>query len=125
MHVCLCMITGMTAELGPGPFELTDELIAERAAANRALTLKRLEDIWKVVEGHLDPDLGADPRWAEIGLRVIDREAKLLRLDRPAAVEEDDGLGGSGVDLGTLVLAQLSALEQSLNVDKPPADPAV
>lgn len=112
-----CMIRCMTEAIGPGPFELGEDLLAERAAANRAIALMRLEKIWQQVELNIDPELGADPRWAEIGLRVIDREAKLLRLDRPAAPDEQDDLEGLTIDRGKLIEHQLSVIEQSLRGD--------
>lgn len=114
MHVCTCMIRCMTHAIGPGPFELGEDLLAERAAANRAIALLRLEKIWEQVELNLDPELGADPRWAEIGLRVIDREAKLLRLDVPEKVEADEDGLAPGVDRGELIELQLKVIEESL-----------
>jgi hypothetical protein len=114
MHVCTCMIRCMTQAIGPGPFELGEDLLAERAAANRAIALLRLEKIWEQVELNLDPELGADPRWAEIGLRVIDREAKLLRLDVPEKVEADEDALAPGVDRGELIELQLRVIEESL-----------
>lgn len=98
----------------PGPYELGEDLLADRAAANRAIALMRLEQIWSQVELNLDPELGADPRWAEIGLRVIDRESKLLRLDRAAAPDEQDDLEGVTINRGDLIENQLAAIERSL-----------
>ncbi len=109
-----CMIRSMTEAIGPGPFELGEDLLAERAPANRAIALMRLEMIWKEVEANLDPELGADPRWAEIGLRVIDREAKLLRLDQRAADEQEDDQDVTAIDRGKLIEHQLAEIERSL-----------
>ena len=112
-----CMIRCMTEAIGPGPFELGEDLLAERAPANRAIALMRLEQIWAQVELNLDPELGADPRWAEIGLRVIDREAKLLRLYQRVADEPEDDLEIKGIDRSKLIEATLSEIEQSLRGD--------
>jgi hypothetical protein len=96
------------------PLLLDEDALEQAAPAVRALTLQRLEKIWQQVEDHLDPDLGADPRWAEIGLRVLDREARLYRLDKPAKVAEDSEDEYVGVDRGQLLLEQLDAVRARL-----------
>jgi hypothetical protein len=94
----------------PDVLSLDDEQIINAQPAVRGLLLQRLEAIWKQVADHLDPDLGADPRWAEIGLRVLDREARLYRLDKVRAVEEVEEMVGAGVDRHALVAAQLQEI---------------
>lgn len=100
-------------ELSPEPLLLDDEQIQSAGPAVRALTLQRLELIWQQVESHLDPDTGADPRWAEIGLRVLDRESRLYRLDKSKPTPEDEE-EWVGVDRGALLLRQLEQVEQRL-----------
>jgi hypothetical protein len=93
---------------------LDDEQLAESAPRVRYLMLERLEIIWKQVEDHLDPEKGTDPRWAEIGVRTLDRLARLYRLDKPrAAVEEEDDIA-AGLDRGKLVLEQLKKYADDL-----------
>lgn len=99
------------------PFSLDDGQIEQAAPRVRALTLRRLEAIWDQVEKHLDPDVGADPRWAEIGLRVLDREARLYRLDRGKAPDPDEGEEWVGVDRGALLLKQLEQVSERLRQD--------
>ena len=102
-------------DMQPGQFELGEDEIARQRDYARATALGRLESIWKQVELHLDEELGADPRWAEIGLRVLDREAKLFKFDKaPEAEADDDDPAVTSVDRGALVLEQLAELEQSI-----------
>lgn len=117
------MFTCMSGQaISNEPFLLDEEQIETAQPAVRALTLQRLEAIWGVVEKHLDPELGADPRWAEIGLRVLDREARLYRLDRtkPREADEDDEL--VGVDRGAILLAQLEEIEAVIRPAQPAQD---
>jgi hypothetical protein len=108
MFVCM-------TDMQPGPFELGEDEIERQRAYARATALGRLEAIWKLVEQQLDPELGADPRWAEIGLRVLDREARLFRFDRaPKDDQDDEDPAIQGVDRGALVLEQLAELERSV-----------
>ena len=110
------MLANMTS-LSDQPFELDDQAIDEASPRVRAWTLQRLELIWKQVELNLDPELGADPRWAEIGLRVLDRESRLYRLDKPAKVPDEDENEWVGVDRGELLLKQLAGVEARLRSD--------
>lgn len=118
MFVCM-------TDMQPGPFELGEDEIERQRAYARATALGRLEAIWKLVEQQLDPELGADPRWAEIGLRVLDREARLFRFDRaPKDEQDDEDPAIQGVDRGQLVLEQLSELEKSIKLARgEPIDP--
>lgn len=111
-------------DMQPGRLELGEDEIARQRDYARATALKRLESIWKQVELHLDEELGADPRWAEIGLRVLDREAKLFKFDKaPEADEEADDPAVVGVDRGALVLEQLAELEASIRAARASAAP--
>lgn len=111
MHVC-----PMTdVHDGVAPLLLDDDNLEQAAPAVRALTLQRLEMIWRQVELNLDPDVGADPRWAEIGLRVLDRESKLYRLDRDKRVQEEDELEVQGVDRAAMIEASLTDIARRLS----------
>jgi hypothetical protein len=104
------------SELTNEPLSLDDEQIESAAPLVRALTLQRLELIWTEAERSLKGE--ADPRWAEIGLRVLKEEARLYRLDRTAASKEDEeDLYTQGVDRKRLVLEQLEMLASSLRED--------
>lgn len=58
--------------------------ITEAAPRVRAQTLLRLEQIWEACQPHITGDGGKpDPRFIEAGIRCLDREIKLYRLDQP------------------------------------------
>lgn len=93
-----------------------DEQIHESAPLVRALVVQRLEQIWSICEPHVTGETGKpDPRWAEAGIRVLDRLARLYRLDLPApGAEQSDG---DLVPKSELVLAGLKELEARLRGD--------
>jgi hypothetical protein len=110
MHVDLyCMllapmIAGMDLNLAPQmlPNALDDAAVDAQKAAVRALLVKRLEGLWEVADEELDG--GKDRvRWAELQLRIVDRLAKLYRMDGvlPSEPAPDD----SGADQQRLRLA--------------------
>lgn len=122
MHVALgpsgilAPMTDITSE----PLSLDDEQLLAAAPRVRALTLQRLELIWKEAERSLNSE--ADPRWAEIGLRVLREEARMYRLDKTAVVlEEEEDPFVRGVDRKAAVLDQLERLAASLRDDDPPS----
>lgn len=89
---------------------IADEQIHESAPLVRALLVERLEQIWSVCEPHVTGESGKpDPRFIEAGIRVLDRLAKLYRLDQPVpgAVEASGDL----VENAELVLSGLRELE--------------
>jgi len=99
--------------------QIDDEQIFNAQPRVRFLLLQRMELIWRQVEDNLDPERGgADPRWAEIGVRLLDRYTRLYRLDKgkPQDTEEDDL--SSGVDRRELVLQQLSELRGKSGLDE-------
>jgi hypothetical protein len=58
--------------------------ILEAGPRVRAQTLLRLELIWEACQPHITGDGGKpDPRFIEAGIRCLDREIKLYRLDQP------------------------------------------
>lgn len=109
-----CMFARMSSDMEWIDPQIDDEKIAESQPRVRFLMLQRMEQIWAQVEDHLDPDKGVDPRWAEIGVRLLDRYSKLYRLDKPVARDEDEDDLGAGVDRGAIVLAQLKEIEEKL-----------
>lgn len=97
--------------------QIDDEKIAESKARARFILLQRMELVWRQVEDNLDPERGADPRWAEIGVRLLDRYSRLFQLDKAkTAVDEEDDLS-AGVDRRELVLRQLSDLRDKSGLD--------
>lgn len=92
---------------------LSDEQVAESRARVRFLLLQRMELIWQQVENNLDPQAGPDPRWAEIGVRLLDRFSRLYSLDKaPPVVEAEDDLS-SGIDRRALVALQLEQIRKA------------
>lgn len=92
--------------------ELTDEQVQEQGPAVRGQLIQRLERIWEVVSGEIERgelEAHQDPRFLELGLRTLDRIAKLYRLlDAPKGqVEEPE-------DEGAVVLRNRQQVEQQL-----------
>jgi hypothetical protein len=73
--------------------ELTDEQVQQQQPAIRGQLIQRLERMYALVESELDRgelEAHQDPRFFELGLRIIDREAKLYRLlDAPKVQEAE------------------------------------
>jgi hypothetical protein len=106
MHV---WIRTMTQELSPQR-GIRDEEIHDSAPLVRALMVERLEQIWSVCEPHVTGSVGKpDPRFIEAGIRVLDRIARLYRLDQP--VPGSNEITGELISKGDLVLAGLRELE--------------
>ena len=104
-----CLDTYVYQELEPQR-GIGDEQIHGSAPLVRALLVERLEQIWSVCEPHVTGGVPKpDPRFIEAGIRVLDRLAKLYRLDQP--VPQSQELDGELIDKATLVLAGLRELE--------------
>lgn len=111
----------MTMEPGRIP-HITEEDIANSQSAVRAQQILRYEAMWRVVEDRINSDQDdgdnfrpLDPRYLELGVRILKEEAALYRLARPAPVEEEEGdPQQAAVDRGRLVLAQLEDVEARL-----------
>jgi len=115
------MMCGMTMDASGLARELTEADVQAQQGAARALVLARLERLYAYCEANLGYGDGgdfdgaekADPRFAELAVRIIDREVKLYRLDRPAPVAGDDDDEGVERERTTAaVLAQLTQLEE-------------
>lgn len=110
----------MTLQLPPGA-GIGDEQVSASAAYVRAEMVQRLETLWRTLLPHVDipldedghPQWKADPRFLESAIRVIDRMARLYRLDQPQPqmAEVDPG---SRVDARVLAAAQLVELESRM-----------
>ena len=87
-----------------------DEQIHESAPLVRALLVERLEQIWSTCEPHVTGEVGKpDPRFVEAGIRVLDRLAKLYRLEQPVPGSVDEH--PSMLESSELVLRGLVELE--------------
>lgn len=110
MHVWQVTMTGVPELSGKG---VRDEDVAESAPLVRALVVQRLEQMWSVVQPHLDGSTGKpDPRFLEAGIRINDRLIRLYRLDAP--VPNQDGGEGDRVPLVDLVTKGLAEIEARL-----------
>lgn len=103
-------------QLSSGPFEITEEQLAEAAPKVRALQIQRYERLYGRVDERVAEDERGDrpidPRFLELGIRILKEEYLLYRLGKaPAVVEEDDDNGTEGVDRMQMVLRQLEELE--------------
>jgi len=75
------------------PATLSEEEIEKQAPGVRGQLLRRLETIWEYCEDEIEAsklEQRSDPRFAELGLRTLDRIARLYRLEKvPAVVAEE------------------------------------
>jgi hypothetical protein len=100
----------VTQVLDPAPRGIADEQIHDSAPLVRALLVERLEQIWSTVAPHVTGEVGKpDPRFIEAGIRVLDRLARLYRLDSPVPGAEQPQ--GELLDRADLVLKGLTELE--------------
>lgn len=74
-----------------GDYGLGDDQLTANAPFVRALLVQRLEQIWSVCEPHVTGQLKPDPRFVEAGIRVLDRLARVFRLDQPVSSNLDQG----------------------------------
>lgn len=106
-------------ELGSGakPPEITEE---QRLAARGAVlyqTVSRLEQLYQRIEERVQEDANGtrplDPRFLELGVRILKDQALLYGLGKPAPVleEDEDDPSIQGVDRKALILEQLQVLE--------------
>lgn len=99
------------------PSELTDEDLQNQAPGVRGQLLRRLETIWAYCEDEIEAsklEQRSDPRFADLGLRAIDRIAKLYRLDKVPAPVTDEHEEVSAVEVARtrdMVLRSLEELE--------------
>jgi hypothetical protein len=124
LRAFLCMLICIFAPVHTEPMTsldlsgrgIGDEQIHDSAPLVRALVVQRLEQIWTVCEPNIVGTAGKpDPRWAEAGIRVLDRLARLYRLDSP--VPGADQPEGDLVPRADLVLAGLRELEARMSGD--------
>ena len=106
----------MTHELEAGPLEITEEQLADAQPRVRALQIQRYERLYGRVDERVQEDERGerplDPRFLELGIRILKEEFLLYRLGRaPATQEEDEDPAIQGVDRMDMVLRQLAEIE--------------
>lgn len=107
----------MPYDLEPGPSfpEISEDDLAAAQAKVRAQTIARYEDLYRVVRGQLegaeDGERPLDPRYLEIGIRILKEESLLYRLLRPAVAPVEDDDPAHVFDPAEQVRAQLLELE--------------
>lgn len=96
---------------------ISEEQIAEASSRVRYLVAERLEQIWKQCAPYMGDSEGKpDPRFIEAGIRVLDRLAKLYRLDNPVAQENlPDSV--AQVNVREMVRGQIAELEARMRGD--------
>lgn len=96
--------------------EINEDNLAVAAPRVRWQVVQRYEALWKLCEGSIqaaeDGERPPDPRWAEIGVRVLKELSALYRLGRPPAQDQDEDIVLHGLDPRDVVLRQLEELEQ-------------
>lgn len=104
---------GLPGDLDLGGRGIRDEEIAESAPLVRALAVQRLEQIWRACEPQILGVAGKpDPRFIEAGIRVVDRLARLYRLDQPVPGTLDPA--EEKIPVSQLVSKGLQELEQRM-----------
>lgn len=90
---------------------IREEDVAASAPMVRALLVQRLEQIWSQCEPHVTGAIKPDPRFIEAGIRVLDRLARLYRLEvqaPPSGMPDTDPVA-SAIDSARKQLAELEA----------------
>lgn len=121
----VCMGEG---DLGTSSWSVDDDQIAEAAPRVRALQIQRYEHMWttvhSTVQAHLAEGRPLDPRYLEIGIRILKEEAALYRLHKvtPPVEEEQDQFA---VDMNRMdtALAQLAEIEERMHKPTAPETP--
>jgi len=93
--------------------ELTEAEVASQQPAVRGQLVGRLTRYLNWCEEQMggDEDNGADPRFAELAVRITDRLAKLYRLERaPQVVAEEINVVSDAARTRAIVSAQLRDL---------------
>ena len=111
-----CEFTVDMQELEATEYGIGEEEVATSAPMVRALLVQRLEQIWSVCAPHVTGEVKADPRFIEAGIRVLDRLAKLYRLDSPLTPSGSNDIDPSGTALAAAV-DQVAELEDRMRTD--------
>ena len=97
------------------PRKVDEEQLYQAQPMVRALIIERYESLYALVRTHVaraeEEGRPPDPRWAEIGVRVLKELTSLYRLGVPPRTDDADDDPLHGVDPAAIVLAQLDELE--------------
>jgi hypothetical protein len=110
------MMGAMTHELEAGPPEITEEQLAASQPRVRALLIQRYERLYARVDERVQEDERGDkpldPRFLELGIRILKEQAGIYRMGRaPVVQEEEEDPAIAGVDRMDMVLRQLEELQ--------------
>lgn len=106
-------------ELPAGTFEVTEDDLAAAQPKVRALLVQRYEELYARVNERVAADVAEggrplDPRFLELGVRILKEIGSLYRLGRTVVIEAEEEEVSGGMDRRNLVLAQLTELETKL-----------
>jgi hypothetical protein len=104
-------------EISGPDYGIGEEEVAGSAPMVRALLVQRLEQVWSVVQPHVDGTVKPDPRFIEAGIRVLDRLAKLYRLELPLTAANPVDLDPKETALDAVRL-QVEELEARIRSDE-------
>jgi hypothetical protein len=114
-RVHACPMTQMSPS---GDWRIGEEELYESQPRVRALIVRRYEALYALVEAHIaqaeESGRSGDPRFLEIGVRVLREMSALYRMGSPPKVSEEDADPNAGVDPASLVLASLAEIEGKL-----------
>lgn len=97
-------------------YGIGEEEVTGSASMVRALLVQRLEQIWSVCQPHVTGDVKADPRFIEAGIRVLDRLARLYRLDLPLSRPPEGGSDPAAVARDA-ISQQIADMEVRMRTD--------
>jgi hypothetical protein len=97
-------------------YGIGEEQVTGSAPMVRALLVQRLEQIWSTCAPHVNGELKPDPRFIEAGIRVLDRLARLYRLDAPLTGGGPGDPDPAGTELAAAV-DQVAVLEARMASD--------
>lgn len=97
--------------------EITEEQLLAAQPAVRYQVLMYLDSMYQRVDERIREDADGtrpmDPRFLELGIRIVKEMALHYRLNRPAPLQEEDADDPSitGIDRKALIMEQLQILE--------------
>jgi hypothetical protein len=99
--------------------EITEDNLVEAQPRVRAEQILRYEQMFRVVQGRIQDDEDGthplDPRFLELGIRILKEEAGIYRLGKVlVAVEEEEDPTLQGIDRRATVEAKLQELEDKV-----------
>jgi predicted metalloprotease len=96
--------------------EIDEDSLAAAQAAVRYQQIMRYEQMYEIVDSRISEDKSGgrplDPRFLELGIRILKEEAVIYRLAKAVVVqEEEEDPSITGVDRAAVVMAKLDELE--------------